>query len=190
MAFNHGVDIITSSIGGASGWPEEPWSAATAAIVAMGTPCMLAAGNDGALGMYYASTASAGTDVTSVGSVDNTNLPETLFLANYTVDSTDTVFGYSLGIGSFDSVSLPLFADTFDTTVVDDFCAPITADLTGKIALIRRGTCTFVTKAQTAFDAGAEYVMFYNNAPGTIAAGLDGSPITGKYLSTFSSINY
>lgn len=132
----------------------------------MGTPCLLSAGNDGSTGLYYASTASAGDDITSVGSVDNTNTPQVLTLANYLVNNGSTEFGYTPAdtTGTFASVSLPLFADTFDTTVTNDFCAPVAADLTGKIALIRRGTCTFLVKAQTAIDAGAQYVMFYNNA--------------------------
>lgn len=179
MAYNSGADVITSSIGGPSGWPEEPWSAATANIVKLGTPCMLAAGNDGSEGLYYASTASSGNDVTSVGSVDNTNSPQVLTAATYTIDGGDpTDFGFTPADGtegSFASVSLPIAVDTFDTTVANDFCAPVTVDLTGKIALIRRGTCTYLSKAQVAFDAGAKYVMFYNNVAGTLAAAVAGT---------------
>lgn len=149
-----------------------------AAIVAAGTPCLLAAGNDGEYGLYFASSASAGNDVTSVGSVDNTNSPEVLNKAEYTVAGVNKSFGYTPAVGSFAGVSLPLYADTFDTTVADDFCNPISADLTGKIALIRRGSCTFVAKAQTALNAGAKYVLFYNNVPGTLSASLTGSNIT------------
>ncbi|KAG9247957.1 subtilisin-like protease [Calycina marina] len=182
MAYNYGVDVITASIGGASGWPEEPWSLATANIVALGTPCMLAAGNDGDVGLYYASTASAGQDVTSVGSIDNSNTPTALFIANYTVDaSAPTEFGYALGIGDFANVSLPLWVDTYDTTEAADGCDgfPEGTDLSGKIALVRRGTCTFVTKAQSVLDAGGEYLMIYNNvAAGASSPGLDGSSIT------------
>ncbi|KKY18817.1 putative subtilisin-like protease [Phaeomoniella chlamydospora] len=179
-AYNAGADIITASIGGANGWPEEPWSAATAAIVAAGTPCMLAAGNDGEEGMFYTSSASTGTDVTSVGSIDNTNSPEVLYSAEYIVNnSTSSAFGYTPAIGSFDSVSLPLWTDTYDTAITDDGCYGFDADLTGKIVLIRRGTCTFLAKAQSALDAGAQYVMFYNNVAGTFEASLSGSEITG-----------
>jgi hypothetical protein len=142
---------------------------------------MLAAGNDGQYGLYYASTASAGKDVTSVGSIDNSHSPEVLTEAEYTAGGETKSLGYTPAegtTGTFAGVSLPVYADTFDTTVTNDFCNPITADLTGKIALIRRGTCTFVSKTQNAFNAGAKYVMFYNNAPGTLAASLAGSPIT------------
>ena len=42
------------------------------------------------------------------------------------------------------------------------------ADLTGKIALVRRGSCTFSVKALTAAAAGADAVIIYNNGPGPL----------------------
>ncbi|EFX05799.1 subtilisin-like protease [Grosmannia clavigera kw1407] len=179
MAYNHGVDIITSSIGGASGWPEEPWAAVTASIVAAGTPCMLAAGNDGSDGMFYASSASAGDDVTSVGSVDNIRTPSASLLLDYVVDGASTETTYNEGSGSFTGVSLPLYANSFNTSITNDFCSAITANLTGKIALIRRGTCTFEAKADVAKNAGAAYVMFYNNIAGTMTPSLGSASLTG-----------
>ena len=41
-----------------------------------------------------------------------------------------------------------------------------TPDLSGYIVLIRRGSCTFVQKAQNAAAFGAKYVLFYNNVGG------------------------
>lgn len=162
-----------------------PWSLATANIVALGTTCLLAAGNDGANGLYYASTASAGQDVTSVGSIDNSNNPLVVTVANYTVDGTTTEFGYTPGFGTFANVKEPIWADHTDPAVQNDGCSGFPGvDLTGKIALIRRGGCTFIVKAQSAFDAGAKYVMFYNNAPGASAPGIDDSPILGAGMIT------
>lgn len=47
-------------------------------------------------------------------------------------------------------------------------CNPLTpGSLTGKIALIRRGTCSFVIKVKEAQLAGAIAVIMMNNAPGT-----------------------
>ncbi len=40
------------------------------------------------------------------------------------------------------------------------------AEINGKIALVRRGTCTFVTKVKNAQDAGAIAVIVMNNNPG------------------------
>src|SRR5688572_25757347 len=44
-------------------------------------------------------------------------------------------------------------------------CAPIAADLTGKIAVAERGVCAFSDKAQRALDAGAAGIIVYNSAP-------------------------
>jgi hypothetical protein len=47
-------------------------------------------------------------------------------------------------------------------------CNPLTAgSLTGKIALIRRGTCAFAVKVKEAQNAGAIAVIMMNNIPGT-----------------------
>jgi hypothetical protein len=57
-------------------------------------------------------------------------------------------------------------ARTGTTTSVDDGCAPIAADLTGHVVLIRRGTCPFHIKALNAQNAGAAAVVLYNNVAG------------------------
>jgi len=45
-------------------------------------------------------------------------------------------------------------------------CTPLTNDLTGKIALVYRGTCNFSQKALAAQDAGAIACIVVNNIPG------------------------
>lgn len=155
-----------------------------AAIVAAGTPCMLSAGNDGEYGLYYASTASAGKDVTSVGSVDNVLTPEVSTGADYVVGGKATAFGYTPATGSFAGLSLPLYSGSRDTSVPDDGCNGYTDDLTGKLVLIRRGSCTFVQKAQSALKAGAKYVMFYNNVAGVISPVLTGADVTAAGVVT------
>jgi len=47
-----------------------------------------------------------------------------------------------------------------------DACSPIMNSVAGKIALIERGTCTFVSKVLTAQMSGAIGVVIYNNVPG------------------------
>jgi Zn-dependent M28 family amino/carboxypeptidase len=46
--------------------------------------------------------------------------------------------------------------------------------VTGKIALVKRGACTFTQKSATAAAAGAIAVIVYNNASGPISGRLDG----------------
>ena len=47
-------------------------------------------------------------------------------------------------------------------------CGAITSAVAGKIALVDRGVCSFLIKAQNAQAAGASAVLIANNAPGTI----------------------
>lgn len=68
-----------------------------------------------------------------------------------------------------------------DTVVLADdslACSPITNDLTGKIALIYRGSCEFSEKALAAQNAGAIAVIVVNNiagAPVPMGAGVSGA---------------
>ena len=55
--------------------------------------------------------------------------------------------------------------DQVDVAVADplDACDALTSDMSGKLALIQRGTCAFATKVQNAVDAGAVAVMIFNH---------------------------
>jgi len=55
-----------------------------------------------------------------------------------------------------------------------DACEPITSNVTGKIALVDRGTCTFTVKVKNAQNAGAIAVLVADNAPGAPPPGLGG----------------
>ncbi|KAI1124765.1 peptidase S8/S53 domain-containing protein [Nemania abortiva] len=169
-AFKDGSNIITASIGGSSGWSEDPWAVVVSRIVDAGVPCTVSAGNSGDMGLFYASTAANGKRITAVASIDNWVTPTLLIDSNFTVDSGDAeVFGYVIGEpAAWGGVNLPLWTPSFDTTDPAMACDPLpadTPDLSGNIVLIRRGTCTFVQKVTNAANAGAKYVMFYNNVP-------------------------
>ncbi|KAI1373384.1 subtilisin-like protein [Hypoxylon crocopeplum] len=168
QAFEAGSNIITASIGGSSGWSEDPWSVAVSRIVAAGVPCTVSAGNDGAVGMFYASTASNGKNITSIAAIDSEVTPLLLTESGFTIDgSNEQQFGYALGEpGEWANISLPVWAPSYDITEAAQGCETFpadTPDLSGYIVLIRRGTCTFVQKATNAADFGAKYVLFYNN---------------------------
>lgn len=126
------------------------------------------------MGLFYASTAADGKKVTAIASFDNWLSPVLLVESNYTVDGGDEqVFGWTLGTpDAWAGVKLPLWTPSFDTTDSAMGCEPYpadTPDLSGKIVLVRRGTCAFTVKAQNAAAAGAKYIMYYNNVPGAPA---------------------
>ncbi|KAI1384410.1 subtilisin-like protein [Hypoxylon trugodes] len=182
QAFEAGSNIITASIGGSSGWSEDPWSVAVSRIVEAGVPCTVSAGNDGATGLFYASTASNGKRVTSIASIDAEVTPLLLTDSFFAINNgTQQQFGYALGEpGEWANVSLPLWAPSYDITDTAQACAPFpddTPNLSGYIVLIRRGTCTFVEKATNAAAFGAKYVLFYNNVEvGAIGPATTGVP--------------
>ncbi|KAH8738208.1 peptidase S8/S53 domain-containing protein [Ilyonectria robusta] len=181
-AYEDGADIITASIGGPSGWSEEAWAVSVSRIVEQGVPCTLAAGNSGNVGMFYASTAASGKGVTAVASFDNTETVSILNVSHYTVNgSAKQEFGSQAGIpAAWTGVKLPLWALNYDTNVTNDACDEFpkgTPDLSGYIVLIRRGTCEFISKATNAAEAGAKYIIVYNNEAGVIP--YDVSPVDG-----------
>nr|CEG04950.1 unnamed protein product [Fusarium clavum] len=168
QAYEDGADIISASIGGPSGWSEEPWAVAVSRIVENGVPCLLAAGNSGDSGLFYASTAGNGKRVSAVGSFDNTKTLSLLNASSYTIDGgSEHEFGHQTGKPSaWKDVKLPLWALNYDTSVHDDGCDEFpknTPDLSKYIVLLRRGSCTFDKKASNAAKVGAKYIMFYSN---------------------------
>ncbi len=73
--------------------------------------------------------------------------------------------------------------DSGTSTDPNDACDPITngGDLTGKIAVIRRGDCEFGFKALAAQNEGAIAVIMVNNVPGdpiVMGGGVDGGSVT------------
>jgi hypothetical protein len=188
MAYEAGSDIITASIGGPSGWSEDPWAAVVSRIVENGVPCVVSAGNDGDVGIFYASSAANGKKVAAIASVDNIVTTTLLSNASYTINGTTQDFGFTSGEpGAWDGVSLPLWAVSFDTTDPANGCDPYpdtTPDLSGKIVLVRRGSCTFVQKVTNAVAKGAKYVMFYNNVGGTAAVSASVEGVAGVAMVT------
>ncbi|KKA26827.1 hypothetical protein TD95_000784 [Thielaviopsis punctulata] len=184
QAYEDGSDIITASIGGPSGWSEDPWAVAVERIIAKGVPCTLAAGNDGADGMWYASTASSGKKVFSVASIDNVNTPSLAIQSTYSVDGDAPVtFQWTDGTpykawGEATNMELwPVGLNVSDPANGCDASAYADApDLSDKVVLIRRGTCLFTLKAQLAADHGAKFVLIYNNVAGTFAVDVSAVP--------------
>ncbi len=71
-----------------------------------------------------------------------------------------------------------------------DGCGNITnaAQVAGKIAVIARGDCTFVSKVQNAQDAGAVGAIIVNNVAGTISMGGESTTITIPSISVTNAV--
>lgn len=192
QAYQDGANIITASIGGPSGWSEEPWAEAVSRIVEKGVPCTVSAGNEGDQGIFYASTAANGRKVTAIASYDNLVVPQLLYNAKYQIDAgPDTKFGYVPSEpAEWNGVSLPAYATSFDMPA-DDGCKPLpdnTPDLSKYIVLIRRGSCNFAVKVNNAIAKGAQYVIVYDNGGGAIPMGLDGVDLSKLKAASMTTV--
>ncbi|GJE92713.1 subtilisin-like protease [Phanerochaete sordida] len=161
-----GQDILTMSLGGPDGWTEDSASVLSSRISDMGKIVTIAAGNDGADGMFFTSGPGNALDAISVASLDNTVIP----LQNATVvgvqhDPVTYFDALPLPI----TQTLPIFATSTDTTVADDACDALpdsTPDLSKFIVIVRRGTCTFVQKLTNIAAKGGTVSLIYDNGSG------------------------
>lgn len=79
---------------------------------------------------------------------------------------------------NFSNTTLVAVSPGTSGKVANDACKPITQDLSGKIALIRRGDCTFKIKIANAALAHASGVILMDNVPSTgFAADTEGATI-------------
>nr|CUX90926.1 serine peptidase S08 [Flammulina velutipes] len=167
--FEDGQDILTLSLGGTDGWTEGTTSVLTSRIAQTGKIVTIAAGNDGSSGSWYSSGPGNGIDAISVASLDNT----AIILQNATVGGVDRnpITYYSFTPFPV-SETLPIYAISNDTTIVDDACNELpdtTPDLTPYLVIVRRGTCTFVTKLANIAAKGGRYAFIYDNGNGFTA---------------------
>ncbi|GAB4027755.1 hypothetical protein GCM10028773_59940 [Spirosoma koreense] len=87
------------------------------------------------------------------------------------------VTNYNVGLATFGStaaVSGQVVLAIDGATPFNDACTAIQNNVSGKIALIDRGSCDFITKATVAQQAGAIGVIIVNNAAGD-APGMSGT---------------
>jgi minor extracellular serine protease Vpr len=175
-ALDDGMDVVNMSIGAAfQTWPQYPTAVAADALVAAGVVVVTSIGNSGASGIYSASAPGVGRNVIGVASFDNTHVE----LPYFEVSPGDGQFGYLQATGAPAAPTTgtaPLARTSASTTTATDACndaagvSPLPANsLAGKIALIRRGTCSFYEKSRNAQAAGALAVVLYNNAAGLIS---------------------
>jgi hypothetical protein len=84
-------------------------------------------------------------------------------------------FGPVLSLpGVTGDVALAIDASNAAGPSTTDGCTAISTNLTGKIALLDRGTCGFAIKVKNAQDAGAIAVLVADNAAGSPPAGMSG----------------
>lgn len=178
MALADRADVLNMSIGAAfTNWPQYPTAVAADNLVDAGVTVVTSIGNSGANGgqLWSAGAPGVGRKVIAVGSFDNRKAT----LPAFQVGAQK--YTYNRAAGSLVTPPQSGSADVVATgtpATVGDGCvnAPAAGTLTGKIALIRRGSpappvpsCGFYNKAINAQRAGAIGVVIYNNVAGALS---------------------
>lgn len=175
-ALGDDMDVLNMSIGSAlQSWPNYPTAAASDRAVNKGMVVVASIGNSGPSGVYSASAPGVGKKVIGVASYDNSHIR----LPFFTVTPDAKQIGYqrvSLSAPTPTSGSFPM-ARTGTPASTEDACsALLPGSLAGKVALVRRGTCSFRQKAVNVQNAGAAAIVIYNSAPG-LAGFTFGTPL-------------
>jgi subtilisin family serine protease len=184
-----GADVLNMSIGSAFQWPQYPTAQAADRLVEKkGVIVVASAGNNGPNGLYATGAPALGTKVISVASFDNTHIQA----LSFTITPDNKVVGYFQATAAPTvptSGTFPL-ARTGTATSTADACSPLPAgSLAGKVALIRRGTCTFNVKSINAQNAGAAGVLIYNNVAGIQNITVVGPPTVTIPVGSISAAN-
>ena len=174
-ALADGMQVINQSLGSSRQWPQYPTAQAASRLAKKGVVMVASIGNSGPGGsspdaLWAAGAPGVGENVIGVASFDN---------AQRSFKVGGTPYGFNPATGSPlppTSGSLTM-AKTGTPTTTNDGCAALPAgSLSGKAVLIRRGTCTFFTKATNAQNAGAAAVVLYNNVAGALNPTVAGTP--------------
>jgi subtilisin family serine protease len=169
-AYGDGAQVINMSLGSDfSSWPEDPEAQLSSELAKKGVVVVAAEGNQGPAGLFAGGAPAIGDGVIAVGSVDN-NKP---FLPYFTYGAAGAKAGFFAATGTSGVVptsgSATIVRTDPSATPAAGGCAGFApGSLTGKVALIRRGTCGFYNKAIAAQQAGAVAVVLYNNAAGFV----------------------
>jgi len=160
-----GMDVINLSLGGTVQGPHDTLSEAINVAVDAGTIAVIAAGNAGPGILTVESPGNAANAITAAASSDPHYAGIPVDFGGHHITALEGEFA------GFDPAVTALTSATTPT----NGCTAISEDLTGKIAVIDRGACTFGQKIANAQAAGAVGVLIVNNAAGDpIVMGGDG----------------
>ena len=174
-----GMDVINLSLGGPAVHPDrDPEQMVIASATALGFVFVIAAGNAGNRGP--GSITSPGTSPAAITAGASTNartFGSAVELTSNSPDFPDELRTILAVASDQDAIQKPIGAlpvatiTEFDPTQQGCSSALAVDSLEGKVALVRRGNCTFCAKAQNVLtETEAAGMLVYNN--------VDGSPIS------------
>lgn len=181
-AYTDGFDVANMSLGGGSHGVQDLLSIAVDDLDKANMVVVVAAGNSGP-GHYTVESPGMAERALTAGA---STVPHFVG-APVTVNGTT----YGVAAGDFATVqsdlTAPLGVATTSTGALSTACTALPAgSLTGNIALISRGSCTFSQKIRSAQDAGAVAVLVVNNVAGDPTAmglgGIANEPTVPAYM--------
>ncbi|CAB5101300.1 unnamed protein product [Rhizophagus irregularis] len=165
-AFDDGMNIINLSlVSGNNAWFGTPESLVAETLTQNGVFVVAPAGTSGDNGIFKVSSPSTAPGVISVASID-TDQVNSFFIQSSSDPNLKIKYLTQNGkpIKLVDSFSIVPTSNV--TNSKNDACDAINEDLTGKVALVRRGGCDDTTKIDQIRFAGASAIVIYNDASG------------------------
>ena len=161
MSIDDAVDVINMSLGSPYGHPDDPSAIATQNAVDLGIVVVASAGNSGPIPYVTGSPAVADGAISVAASADG-GVTALALRVNSPASIADDYEAQGSDFGPLDPPT------TGDLAIASplDACTALAGDMTGEVALIQRGTCSFTTKVRNAQDAGAIGALVFNNEPG------------------------
>ncbi|GAA5979678.1 hypothetical protein JCM5350_003809 [Sporobolomyces pararoseus] len=161
--YSDGVDIMSLSIAGGVGWLDiSPSQILIEFLTAKGIHVVVASGNDGTEGLFFADSPAATIGGTAVGSVDVAYFPaySASLLGKPSIPyQSPTPFN--------DTADYTLYFTSVDPGLKNDACKALpanTPDLSKRVVVVQRGTCDFNVKLANIGKAGGKIVLVYNSA--------------------------
>lgn len=164
------ADVINLSLGALYGQPSNSSVAATDMLSMLGSVVVVSAGNSGNAPYISGSPSTARSAI----GVAQTTVPSAVLYKIRRDTPAPPVVMDAVWQPWSEEPSVPISGDIVygngDGTNLNG-CAPVTADLTGKISVMDRGVCAFSVKTQNAEAAGAVMSIIALVAPGDPFAG-------------------
>ncbi|GAA6060985.1 hypothetical protein JCM10212_000671 [Sporobolomyces blumeae] len=161
--YRDNVNIMSLSIAGGIGWLDiSPSQILIEFLTAKGINVVVAGGNDGTEGLFFADSPAATVGGIAVGSVDPTYFPvyNAPVLGKPPIPyQNPTPFNLS---GDY-----IVYFTSMDPTLKNDACSALpasTPNLSNRVVVVQRGTCDFTVKLANVAKAGGKVVLIYNSA--------------------------
>lgn len=163
--FDDRADVVNLSLGSVYGQPRSADTAAVSMLTGLGSVVVISAGNSGNM-PYISGAPSVARPAISVA---QTSVPSSILYrirrnAPEPVTIMDAVW-QPWSLFPTEAITGDIIYGNGDGTNLTG-CVPFTADMTGKVALINRGGCTFTSKVLNAEAAGASMAIIALVAPG------------------------